>query len=208
MPGIDWLSIWSMSLTVVDSTRSYGVMMRPAMSSGDRPWYVQAAAITGTLMSGKMSTGVRTAASTPTTATRMAMTMKVSGRDRATLTIPITERLQSERGTTGGDSRSRQTCPTIPLCGSAAGKCKGQCCLRLWHVMAVNARVLVAAARGPVIFDSGVERVTGIEPVYSAWKAAVLPLYYTRMLLKPLGFQAGSRGVFRPRERCGDSAGG
>ena len=25
-----------------------------------------------------------------------------------------------------------------------------------------------------------VERVTGIEPVYSAWKAAVLPLYYTR----------------------------
>jgi hypothetical protein len=37
------------------------------------------------------------------------------------------------------------------------------------------------------------ERVTGIEPVYSAWKAAVLPLYYTRMLLKPLGFQAGSR---------------
>ena len=26
----------------------------------------------------------------------------------------------------------------------------------------------------------GVERVTGIEPVYSAWKAAVLPLYYTR----------------------------
>ena len=24
------------------------------------------------------------------------------------------------------------------------------------------------------------ERVTGIEPVYSAWKAAVLPLYYTR----------------------------
>ena len=27
----------------------------------------------------------------------------------------------------------------------------------------------------------GLERVTGIEPVYSAWKAAVLPLYYTRL---------------------------
>jgi hypothetical protein len=31
------------------------------------------------------------------------------------------------------------------------------------------------------------ERVTGIEPVYSAWKAAVLPLYYTRTTLKNRG---------------------
>jgi hypothetical protein len=30
-----------------------------------------------------------------------------------------------------------------------------------------------------------VERVTGIEPVYSAWKAAVLPLYYTRNAIRP-----------------------
>lgn len=29
----------------------------------------------------------------------------------------------------------------------------------------------------------GMERVTGIEPVYSAWKAAALPLCYTRMTL-------------------------
>ena len=28
---------------------------------------------------------------------------------------------------------------------------------------------------------SGLERVTGIEPVYSAWKAAALPLSYTRI---------------------------
>lgn len=28
--------------------------------------------------------------------------------------------------------------------------------------------------------EGKLERVTGIEPVYSAWKAAVLPLYYTR----------------------------
>ena len=28
----------------------------------------------------------------------------------------------------------------------------------------------------------GMERVTGIEPVYSAWKAAALPLCYTRAL--------------------------
>ena len=32
------------------------------------------------------------------------------------------------------------------------------------------------------------ERVTGIEPVYSAWKAAVLPLYYTRIPLKSFDF--------------------
>ena len=46
------------------------------------------------------------------------------------------------------------------------------------------------AVRAPPILDVSpmerglregkVERVTGIEPVYSAWKAAVLPLYYTR----------------------------
>ena len=48
-----------------------------------------AAAITGTRISGKMSTGVRTADSTPTIAIRIAMTMKVNGRVSATLTIPI-----------------------------------------------------------------------------------------------------------------------
>ena len=37
MPGSDLLSICSMSLTVVVRPRSYGVMMRPDMSSGDRP---------------------------------------------------------------------------------------------------------------------------------------------------------------------------
>ncbi len=34
MPGIDWLSMWSMSLTVVLSTRSYGVMIRPVHVGG------------------------------------------------------------------------------------------------------------------------------------------------------------------------------
>jgi hypothetical protein len=37
------------------------------------------------------------------------------------------------------------------------------------------------------------ERVTGIEPVYSAWKAAVLPLYYTRTTLKNRGFSVEAR---------------
>ena len=41
----------------------------------------------------------------------------------------------------------------------------------------------------------GMERVTGIEPVYSAWKAAALPLCYTRMTLaaEP-GARRSSRG--------------
>ena len=37
------------------------------------------------------------------------------------------------------------------------------------------------------------ERVTGIEPVYSAWKAAVLPLYYTRTTVKNRGSSVGAR---------------
>jgi hypothetical protein len=52
------------------------------------------------------------------------MTMKVSGRDNATLTIPITDDLQSERGTTGGDSRSRQTCPTTPFAAAQQGNAR------------------------------------------------------------------------------------
>ena len=55
----------SMSLTVVVSDRSKFSMMRPDISSGDRPVYCQTTAITGMRMSGKMSTGVRSAASGP-----------------------------------------------------------------------------------------------------------------------------------------------
>ena len=52
----------SMSLTVVVSARSNGVMMRPAIWSGGRPWYCKATAMIGMLMLGKMSTGMRSAA--------------------------------------------------------------------------------------------------------------------------------------------------
>ena len=55
----------SMSLTVVVSARWNCVTMRPAISSGGRPVYFQIAAMTGILISGKMSTGVRNAASGP-----------------------------------------------------------------------------------------------------------------------------------------------
>ena len=39
--------------------------------------------------------------------------------------------------------------------------------------------------RSPVV--SILERVAGIEPAYSAWKAAALPLCYTRLISKALG---------------------
>ena len=55
----------SMSLTVVVSARWNGVVMRPAIWSGGRPVYCQTTPMTGMRMSGKMSVGVRSAASGP-----------------------------------------------------------------------------------------------------------------------------------------------
>src|SRR3984893_9168144 len=63
--------------------------MRPAMSSGDRPVELKTTLITGILMLGKMSIGVRTADPTPKIMISSAITMKVYGRRSASLTIPI-----------------------------------------------------------------------------------------------------------------------
>ena len=52
-------------------------MIRPDMSEGDRPVYCQATPITGTRMSGKMSVGVRRAASAPKIMISNAITVKV-----------------------------------------------------------------------------------------------------------------------------------
>ncbi len=76
-PAIDLASMCSMSLTVVVSTRSYGEVMRPSIWLGGRPVYCHTTAITGMLMSGKMSVGVRMAASGPTIRISSARTMKV-----------------------------------------------------------------------------------------------------------------------------------
>jgi hypothetical protein len=50
----------------------------------------------------------------------------------------------------------------------------------------------------PALSQKGLERVKGIEPSYSAWEAAALPLSYTRLLrsrggieLNPLTALAG-----------------
>ena len=74
-------------------------MIRPAISSEESPLYDQATAITGTRMFGKMSTGIRSVASTPRIRMAMAMTTKVSGRDRAVRTIPIKARAPSTSAT-------------------------------------------------------------------------------------------------------------
>ena len=58
-------SMCSMSLTVVVSARSNGVVMRPPIWSGGSPVYCHATPITGMSMFGKMSVGVRSAASGP-----------------------------------------------------------------------------------------------------------------------------------------------
>ena len=38
----------------------------------------------------------------------------------------------------------------------------------------------MTCSAGPVVAEGSLERVEGIEPSYSAWKAAALPLSYTR----------------------------
>src|SRR6202011_5126665 len=76
-----------MSLTVVVSARSNGVMMRPAIWSGGKPWYCQATPMIGILMLGKISTGLRSAASEPRREMSRAATINVYGRLSATRTI-------------------------------------------------------------------------------------------------------------------------
>src|SRR5580704_6687828 len=83
----------SMSLTVVVSARWNWVVMRPAIWSGGRPVYCHTTAITGMRMSGKMSTGVRSAESGPTIRISNASTTKVYGRRSAMRTIPTIQRL-------------------------------------------------------------------------------------------------------------------
>ncbi|MGY4569002.1 hypothetical protein ACVWY5_002072 [Bradyrhizobium sp. USDA 3256] len=78
-----------MSLTVVVSARWNGVVMRPDIWSGGRPVYCQTTPITGMRMSGKMSVGVRNAASGPIINSRIASTTKVYGRLSAIRTSAI-----------------------------------------------------------------------------------------------------------------------
>src|SRR5580693_4264844 len=59
MPFMVWLSMCSMSLTVVVNTRSYGQVMFPSNCWAESPVYCQTMLTTGILIFGKMSVGVR-----------------------------------------------------------------------------------------------------------------------------------------------------
>src|ERR1700730_10202266 len=65
--------------------------MRPSSSAAFSPLYCQATAITGMLMVGKMSVGVRAMTTGLTMRIRRARTMKVYGRSSAILTIHMAE---------------------------------------------------------------------------------------------------------------------
>src|SRR5580692_11646283 len=58
-PFIVWLSMCSMSLTVVGTARSKTAEIRPANSVGVIPVYCQTTATAGILIFGKISVGVR-----------------------------------------------------------------------------------------------------------------------------------------------------
>ena len=76
-PNSDWLSMCSMSLTEVVSTRSLMRMMRCSISSAGMPVYCQTTLTTGMLISGKMSVDMRLMATRLTATISSAITTKV-----------------------------------------------------------------------------------------------------------------------------------
>ena len=76
-PKSAWLSMCSMPFTVVVRARSKFPVKRCSMSSGGKPPYCQTTAITGMLISGRMSVGIWRMEKTPATTISIAMTTKV-----------------------------------------------------------------------------------------------------------------------------------
>src|SRR6185295_289960 len=94
-PASDCDSMCSMLLTVVVIARSEMVTMRPSTSFGESPLNCQMIEMTGMLIAGKMSMGVRAMVSTPPMAMSIAITMNVYGRRRARRTIHMTSPLRA-----------------------------------------------------------------------------------------------------------------
>src|SRR5258706_14665528 len=92
----------SMLLTVVVIARSEMVTIRPSTSFGERPVNCQITEITGMLISGKMSVGIRAIEIGPPIAISSAITMKVYGRRRARRTIHMRLRQRNSRAHSGG----------------------------------------------------------------------------------------------------------
>src|SRR5579859_3574613 len=149
-----------MSLTVVVSTRSNGVTMRPVMSSGDRPVYCHAVAITGTPMLGKISTGVRAACRMPTMPIRIDITMKVSGRARAIRTIPFIAH-SFFGGATGTGGPKGLPNPARSLGG---GGCRGRGVRTATHLLPLSLHVQYGFA--PYRYVSDIDHGTAPSPLF------------------------------------------
>src|ERR1700723_578548 len=89
VPFSDCDSMCSTSFTSVVTARSELEVMRCSISVGSRPVKFHTRLITGMLMSGKISVGVRSKTSGVNRMITMAITMKVYGLDNASLTIHI-----------------------------------------------------------------------------------------------------------------------
>src|SRR5258706_5381805 len=76
-----------MLLTLVVSERSKIETIRVSISDGARPVYVQMTLMTGMLMLGKISTGVRSRTTGLISSSTRENTMNVYGRERASRTI-------------------------------------------------------------------------------------------------------------------------
>src|SRR5205809_4299567 len=135
-PASDCDSMCSMLLTVVVIARSEMVTMRPSTSFGESPLNCQMIEMTGMLISGKMSTGVRAMVSTPPMAMSSAITMNVYGRRRARRTIhiaqptaPLSSRMPpGRRNSHAGGVRSLPLLDSSRFKASApklAGSCRG-----------------------------------------------------------------------------------
>jgi hypothetical protein len=74
---MDWDSICSILSTVVVKTRSNWEVMCDSIPSGDIPASLQITEMTGMLIEGKISFGVRVIATSPAIRIRMANTVKV-----------------------------------------------------------------------------------------------------------------------------------
>src|SRR5229473_7920102 len=88
-PFNDCDSICSMLLTLVVRDRSKIETIRVSISVGTRPVYVQMTLMTGILMLGKISTGVRSRTTGLINSSTKDNTMNVYGRESASLTIHI-----------------------------------------------------------------------------------------------------------------------
>src|ERR1700680_707062 len=100
-PFNDCDSICSMLLTLVVRERSKIETMRVSISEGTRPVYVQMTLMTGMLMLGKMSTGVRSRTTGLIRSSTRENTMNVYGRARASFTIHIKNPLPGVGGAWG-----------------------------------------------------------------------------------------------------------